>query len=126
MILVTAVSVAALPPGPATLAAVKDLLRITATDDDTLIQAAVDAVNVYVVDLPSSVPIVDGDGTPTGWPANTIHGANMLAGRIYRRRNSPAGVESFSDLGGAVYVQRNDPDVALLLGTGAYTKPRVG
>jgi hypothetical protein len=50
----------------------------------------------------------------------------MLAGRLYRRRNSPAGVEAFSDLGGAVYVQRNDPDIALLLRTGAYARPMVG
>jgi hypothetical protein len=49
----------------------------------------------------------------------------MLAGRLWRRRNSPAGVESFAG-DAAVYVSRNDPDVAQLLGLGAYTPPAVG
>ena len=47
-------------------------------------------------------------------------------GRLYRRRNSPAGVESFSDIGGAVYVQRNDPDIAMMLGIGTYARPVIG
>lgn len=117
-----------LPPGPATLAAVRDLLKITTTDDDDLVQNAVDAANAYVISLPASVPVVVvlEPVLVLRWEANTVLGANMLAGRLYRRRNSPAGVEAFSDLGGAVYVQRNDPDIALLLRTGAYARPMVG
>ena len=64
-------------------------------------------------------------GTLDPWPAHYAQGAVMLAARLYRRRNSPAGVESFGDLG-PVYVQRNDPDVAMLLEIGAYTRPQVG
>ncbi|QNQ90878.1 hypothetical protein GP475_09675 [Corynebacterium poyangense] len=51
----------------------------------------------------------------------TIHGGTMLAARLYRRRNSPAGVESFGELG-PVYVSRNDPDLAMTLGLGNYRK----
>lgn len=127
----TPASIAAPPTGPATLAGVKALLRITTDTDDDLIQAAVDATNMFVWRLPGRYSptyvdprIVDGD--PDTWEADTAYGATMLAGRLYRRRNSPAGVESFSDLGGAVYVQRNDPDIAMMLGIGAYTRPRVG
>jgi hypothetical protein len=119
-----------LPPGPASLAAVRDLLKITTTADDPLITNAVDAANAYVAELPTrllvTLPELPDDPPVLSWPANTVLGANMLAGRLYRRRNSPAGVESFSDLGGAVYVQRNDPDIALLLRTGAYARPMVG
>jgi hypothetical protein len=48
-------------------------------------------------------------------------GAAMLGARLYRRRNSPEGVATFT-ADGAVYVQRNDPDVAMLLGIGAYAR----
>lgn len=53
------------------------------------------------------------------------YGAMMLAARLYRRRNSPEGVASFTGEG-AVYVQRNDPDLALTLGLGGYAPPVVG
>ncbi|AWY04757.1 head-tail connector protein [Gordonia phage Emperor] len=64
--------------------------------------------------------------TTTGtWPADVTTGATMLAARVWRRRNSPAGVETFGELG-PLYVQRNDPDIAMLLGLGNYLAPRVG
>jgi len=59
------------------------------------------------------------------WAPHHVHGATMLAARLFRRRHSPAGVETFG-AEGAVYVQRNDPDVAMLLGLGAYARPVVG
>jgi hypothetical protein len=66
---------------------------------------------------------VPAEGQP--WPADQVVGAVMLAGRIYTRRNSPAGVATFG-AEGAVYVQRNDPDVAMLLGLGPYQSLAVG
>lgn len=60
-----------------------------------------------------------------GWPANIKLGATMLAARVYRRRNSPAGVESLGEAG-PVYVSRNDPDLAQLLELGRYAVPQVG
>lgn len=59
------------------------------------------------------------------WPAEIRQGALQLAARFYRRRNSPDGVAAMNELGVA-YVQRNDPDLAMLLGLGAYAEPRVG
>lgn len=59
------------------------------------------------------------------WPAYWKQGAKMLAQRVYRRRDSPAGVEAMGELG-PVYVSRNDPDLAQLLELGRYAKPVVG
>ena len=59
------------------------------------------------------------------WPEYWAHGAKMLAMRIYRRRDSPGGVEALGELG-PVYVSRNDPDLAQLLEIGRYAKPVVG
>jgi hypothetical protein len=111
-------------PGPASVPAVKGFLRIGTDADDDLIAAAVAAVNAWIARLPYA-STTDAGGV-TSWAADVISGANLLAGRLYRRRNSPAGVESFSDLGGAVYVQRSDPDIAMMLGIGTYARPVVG
>lgn len=59
------------------------------------------------------------------WDADIVRGAVMLAGRFYRRRNSPGGVETFG-AEGAAYVSRSDPDVAMLLQIGPYAPPVVG
>lgn len=59
------------------------------------------------------------------WPDYWRQGAKMLAQRVYRRRDSPAGVEAMGELG-PVYVSRNDPDLAQLLELGRYAKPVVG
>lgn len=108
--------------GPARLDDVKTALKVTGSDQDLEIQRVVDAVNGYVAFLPVATPNpVD----PAPWPARVVQGATMLATRIHRRRLSPAGVEAFG-ADGPVYVQRNDPDVALLLALGAYTRPAVG
>lgn len=64
-------------------------------------------------------------GDHESWPDHWKQGARMLAARIYRRRDSPAGVESMGELG-PVYVQRNDPDLAQLLELGRYAPPMVG
>lgn len=52
-------------------------------------------------------------------------GAMMLAARVYRRRNSPSGVEALGEMG-PVYVSRNDPDLTMMLGLGNYRSPVVG
>ena len=49
-----------------------------------------------------------------GWTERSWLGATMLAARLIRRRNSPAGIDAFTEAGVA-YVQRTDPDVASLL-----------
>jgi hypothetical protein len=64
-------------------------------------------------------------GWPPPRPAEQAQGALLLAARLWRRRNSPEGVATFTS-DGAVYVQRNDPDVAQYLGIGSYAPPVVG
>lgn len=53
-----------------------------------------------------------------GWPAvpEEIHNATLLlAARLFRRKDSPEGVQGFSDLG-VVRVSRYDPDYDALIG----------
>lgn len=114
--------------GPATLAGVAAWLdQVDAASGDTdrpQLGMVVSATNVFVRRLKGS----DGepvDGQPFVWPADVVLGATMLAGRLWRRRDSPAGVETFAG-DGAVYVQRTDPDVAMLLQLGPYAPPRIG
>lgn len=95
---------------------VREYLGTTGAVDDGL-APVVKAVNALIIRW-------FGD-TVAEWEDDVIIGATMLAARLWRRRNSPAGVESFGELG-PIYVQRNDPDIALLLGLGNYQRPAVG
>ncbi|WP_293782729.1 hypothetical protein [uncultured Aeromicrobium sp.] len=105
------------PPGEATVEAVQAWLGPMDEDAEVLADT-VAAVNSLIVAWRGPRP-------ETGWPAHVVRGLNMLAARLIRRRNSPAGVEAAGELG-PLYVQRNDPDVAMLLGLGTYTRPAVG
>lgn len=98
---------------------VADHLGMSPTDPGrNQLAPAVAAVNAQVAQWHSYEP---GDE----WTAPHILGGTMLAAHLYRRRNTPGGVENFNELG-AVYVQRSDPHVSQLLGLGAWTPPRVG
>lgn len=118
--------VAGLPtPGPATVPAVRGHLGQDADDtrDAERIQRIVDAVNAQVRRWPvAQVALGAADWSDA---ADVVEGAVMLAARLYRRKNSPAGVETFG-AEGAVYVQRNDPDIAQLLQLGTWAGPVVG
>ena len=109
--------------GPATEEAVKARLGITDTADDEDITLIVGAVNAWV----DGLPVAAGqDGTNEHPYAATVQlGAVFLSVRLFKRRDSPSGVEGFGT-DGAVYVRRNDPDIALLLNLGDYAKPAVG
>jgi hypothetical protein len=98
-----------------TTAAVAAHLSMDPTDGAVLakLEATVAAVNEWV------------DEHARSKPASRTLGATMLGARLYRRRNSIDGVATFT-AEGAAYVQRNDPDVAMLLGIGAYAPPVVG
>jgi hypothetical protein len=87
-------------------------------DNDNL-ELVVASVNAYVASLPTIDIEAWGDWAPT-----TILGATMLASRVYRRRNSVNGIESFTEGGGTAYVSRYDSDIARLLHTDIYQKPR--
>ena len=49
----------------------------------------------------------------------------MLIARIDRRRMSPSGVETVTEMG-PVYISRKDPEVAQLLELGTWAKPVAG
>lgn len=119
---------AGLPPaGPASLAAVKTELRLTDTTDDAHLLSITQTVNALVRRSVSARKSSDPARDPAdrGWYPPTVRGAVMLAARLYARRNSPAGVESFGELG-PVYISRNDPDVAMLLEIGQFAPPMIG
>ena len=109
--------------GPASVPGTKGHLRIDDTVDDDALGDVVKAVNALVRGWPVSERATTRD--LSDWPDNIVTGANMLAARLWRRRDTPAGVVAFGDAG-AVYVQRNDPDVAMLLELGAWARPAVG
>jgi hypothetical protein len=104
-----------MPAPPTSAAVVAVQLSMDPADPGVLerLEPTVAAVNVLVPRMAS---------TPA---AAQALGAAMLAARLYRRRNSPEGVATFT-AEGAVYVQRNDPDIGMLLGIGAYAPPVVG
>lgn len=109
--------------GPATAAAVKTHLVIEDADDDAFIASIVSAVNTRVLSWPVAAVADDAADWTGATVQHIVTGANMLAARLVRRRNSPEGVTAFG-AAGPVYVQRNDPDIALLLQIGAYKKPK--
>lgn len=112
--------------GPTTVAKVKGHLKIVDAVDDAALGDVVAAVNDLVESLPVAQPL-NTDPAPADWSGapRITQGATMLAARLFERRNSPNGVAAFGD-GATAYVQRNDPDVALLLRIGPYAKPGVG
>lgn len=117
--------VAGLPAGPATWAGVRAQLRVDDALDDAVLEPIINAVNRRVTQLPIVVDeLLTQEPAPEEWPADVVLGAQLLAARLFARRNSPEGVASFSDAG-AVYVQRNDPDVAMLLKIGGYARPGI-
>jgi len=109
--------------GPATLGGVRAFLRYAEADvsDNAELEGIAAAVNALVRTWPCCA---ESQGAEA-FTANVTRGADMMAGRLFRRRESPAGVAAFGELG-AVYVMRNDPDVAMLLGLGSWAKPMVG
>lgn len=107
--------------GPATLPEVKAALKVSDDREDVFIGGIVAAVNRKI----RRWPIARHAAGLDKWPEDIMLGATLLASRLYRRRNSPAGFESFNGEGTA-YVQRNDPDIAQMLEIGAYSRPQVG
>lgn len=111
------------PAGPVEAPAVVEWLKVHASGKaatEAELAGVVAAVNRFVRRLPPGPP-ADGQA----WDEDVALGALMLAGRLWARRNSPAGVAQFGSEG-AAYVQRQDPDVAMLLGLGAWARPVAG
>ena len=115
-----------------TTEAVRLWLGLPATD--AALEDATTATNAYVgrLGLPTVARMVDGiavlddAGNPILDPApDTVLGAKMLAARLYRRRNSPNGVEAITDAGTS-FVARYDSDISRLLRLDGYAGPRIG
>lgn len=106
-------------PGPATLDGALALLSMTTDEASGSVAAAVEATNSLVAGWLSPDPA-------TGeWAAHHRYGAHLLAARLWRRRDSPGGMLQFG-VEAPTYVAGNWPDVAMMLGLGAYGPPRVG
>lgn len=101
-----------------TAAAVEKYLGLGPERDRAELEAVVAAVNGVVAEWKG---LTEGDEVAD----QVSFGALMLSARVYRRRNSPAGVEALGELG-PVYVSRNDPDLAMMLGLGNYRPPMIG
>lgn len=69
--------------------------------------------------------VTDWHGNPDTWSDRIHTGAVMLAAHLWRRRATPGGVAALTDEG-TTYVQRHDPQAAMLLGLGGWTAPAVG
>lgn len=111
--------------GPSSLPGVKLQLRIAETDhrDDDELESIVAVVNAQVRRWPVAAYALIED--PPEWPADVVRGADKLAVRLWRLKDSPAGAETFAQLG-AAYVERSDPEVAMLLRLGSYSPPGLG
>lgn len=108
--------------GPATVAGVKAVGAISDAHD-TALTRIVAAVNASVRKFPVCQQAIGADDW-TGFP-DVVEGANMLGVRLWRRKDTPGGVEVYGEFGIA-YVRRLDPDIAMLLELGDWSKPGVG
>lgn len=86
------------------------------TTEEQALKGIVAAVNATVTDW---------HGSSEAWSARIHTGAVMLAAHLWRRRATPGGVAALNEEG-ATYVQRHDPQAAMLLGLGGWTAPAVG
>lgn len=106
---------------------VKRWLRINDqdSDDDDLITAVCAMAEPYVQRCRPEWLVPATETTPAAYvpDAETYQGAVMYAAREYRRRNSPAGIETFGDV--TSFVARFDPDIDRALQTGTFARPVV-
>jgi hypothetical protein len=109
---------------------VKAWLRLQASDatDDELVAASAAMTEPYVQRCRpewAGIDVTDPENPVHVYlpDAETYQAAVMLAGRVYRRRNSPHGIEQFGD--SVSFVARYDPDIERALQTGSYARPVV-
>ena len=101
---------------------VKRWLRLGDAADDDLIQMCCVATEPVVERArPDQMAGDPPDYTPDG---SVYMAAVMLASKLYRRRNSPAGVESFGE--SVIYTSTKDSEVARALYQGQFAFPAVG
>lgn len=110
------------PPGWLASAKVADYLRLP----DPIPQVDADLLaDVCAAAEPTVARYRPDVGTdPDAIPVDVHQGAVMLAARLYRRRNSPAGIETMGE--SVNYVASFDPDLDQFLRRGRYRIPGVG
>lgn len=110
-------------------AAIRWLGAPAGSPDATEVPAVASAVVRWAVELDLApdpdAPDIDDWWNDTSTTAAFL-GLVMLTARLVRRRNSPGGIEGFGADGGASYVRKNDPDVAMMLGLDGYRRLVVG
>jgi hypothetical protein len=116
--------------GPTSRDQVRTHLALPAGDvrDNDRIDLLVLAVNARVREWPvadKSLKETQEDADLAGWPQHVTQGATMLVARLLWRKDSPGGVAAVNDFG-PLYVQRNDPDIAMLLELGDWASPAAG
>lgn len=110
------------------VADIKAWLRLNAQDtgDDDLLTAVAAMAEPYVQRCRPEWLLPDpADPAQLSYQpdAETYQGGVMYAAREFRRRNSPAGIETFGDA--TSFVARFDPDIDRALMTGSYARPVV-
>jgi len=110
---------------------VRSWLKLPAGQDDQLVRECAAGVEAEVERAradrwsdpdPDAVPPAPRVFVPD---AQVYQAAVMLAGKVFRRRNSPGGiVEGFGDT--VTYVAKYDPEVQRALHQGSWTMPGVG
>jgi hypothetical protein len=108
---------------------VRAWLKLSPGVDEDLITRSAAAVEPFVErsrgDMWLIVIVADGE-TAVYKPDREVYQAAVnLAARWYRRRNSPAGIESIGDAGIA-YVARFDPEIERALRIGSYRRAVIG
>lgn len=97
------------------------VVRCSAAVEPQVERARPDMYAALVVDPRIALPPDPDSYEPD---AEVYQAAVMLAARLVRRRNSPAGIESFAM--SVTYVSRYDPDIARALHADAWAHPAVG
>lgn len=100
-------------------------LGMKSHEGDTHLEAVVSATIDLVDSLPDAPRMPANEAGVRAWAPRTHQAAVMLAARLYRRRNSPGGIEAMTD-GGATYVSRYDSDISRMLRIDGHTRPAVG
>ena len=109
---------AAAASGPATLEGTLAHLSLAADEPSGSVAAAVGAVNALVAGWLAPAP--DGE-----WAPHHRYGANLLAARTWRRKDSPGGQLQFG-LEAPTFISSNWPDIAMYLQMGGNAPKRVG
>lgn len=104
--------------GPATADAVRLHLGLGSGEDPAALERACAGANAFLRRYKTE------PGEGQSWSPDYVLGTIMLAAQLYRRRNTPGGVEQFGETG--VYVRAIDADVERLLRIGRYSTPGVG